>query len=312
MDISKNRQLAAAQLKEKLRDLAASSNLSVEARVNHIRKLQKEDGVEIYAIQYTTIQRAAQTNEVTGIRHFVQKGMVDHADDSGNTALHEAARFGYRPIVDELVRSGASIDARNNIGQTPFHLAVAGGHIHLLDNLYDKGADAVAQDSGGATGAHYAAQANRVDILEELYKLQEFPLGPEVFSIRSKNGQTPAHMAAQFDSLEALDFLLQKGVDITVKDRFGETPAHKAARAQHTRVLRGLSRIGTDFGVANVDEDTVRDVYVDQSRHWREGGGESMVSLRELVQLRRDGEISHDEFQRRKNRVLENSADEGF
>uniref|UniRef100_A0A7S2WNZ8 SHOCT domain-containing protein n=1 Tax=Rhizochromulina marina TaxID=1034831 RepID=A0A7S2WNZ8_9STRA len=304
MSKPKSQVAARIELKKQLDELAAASNLSVEQRVNHIRKLQKEDGIEIYAIQFTTIQRAAQTNEVTGIKHFVEKGLVDHQDDSGNTALHEGARFGFLPIVNELVSSGANINACNHLGQTPFHLAVGGGHIHLLEVLYDKGADAVATDGGGATGAHYAAQANRVDLLEELYKLQEFPLGPEVLSIRSKNGQTPAHMAAQFDGLEALDYLMRKGVDITVKDRFGETPAHKAARARHTRVLRGMSRIGTDFGVANVDEDTVRDLVVDQSRHWREGGGESMASLRELVELRRDGEISHAEYQRRKNSIL--------
>ena len=95
-------------------------------RVNHIRKLQKVDGVEIYAQQYTTIQRAAQTSDVAGIRYFVAKGMLNDADEMGNTALHEGARFGYQNIVRELCAQGCDVNTRNNIKQTPAHLATAG------------------------------------------------------------------------------------------------------------------------------------------------------------------------------------------
>ena len=55
---------AAAELKQSLEEFARNGRFSVPDRVNHIRTLQKVDGVEIYAVQYTTIQRAAQTAEL--------------------------------------------------------------------------------------------------------------------------------------------------------------------------------------------------------------------------------------------------------
>ena len=296
---------AAADLRKSLEEYKRSGRFTVPDRVNHIRKLQKVDGVEIYAVQYTTIQRAAQTSDVAGIRYFVAKGMLNDADEMGNTALHEGARFGYQNIVRELCAQGCDVNTRNNIGQTPAHLATAGGHGDLLELIYDKGGDLTLPDAGGSTCAHYAAQVNRVDILETLYRLQDFPLGPEVLSIASKNGITPAHIAAGFDCLEALDFLYRHGCALDPRDVTGEMPCHKAARGGHNRTLRGLKKINMDFGVANVDEDSTNDIVDDKSRFWKEGGGESMKSLRELAKMRRDGKLSHREFQRMKMAELD-------
>jgi len=294
----------AARLRESLLELERNTRFTVKERVGHIRKLQKADGIEIYAIQYTTIHRAAQTDNVAGIKHFVEQGDLEKRDRRGNTALHEAARFGYGNIIEELGQAGAEMNVKNDIGQTPFHLAVSGGHISILETLYDKGGEPTMADGSGATPAHYAAQANRVDILEVLYRLQEFPLKPDVLGLPSNNGQTPAHIAAQFDALEALDYLFRLGVDLSCRDQFGDTPAHKAARAQHQRTLRGLRRIDADFNVANVEEDSANDLIADKTRYWRESGGEAMTSLRELTKLRRDGAISHAEFQKRKAKIL--------
>ena len=225
---------AAAELKQSLEEFARNGRFSVPDRVNHIRTLQKVDGVEIYAVQYTTIQRAAQTADVAGIRYFVKRGMLNDVDEMGNSAMHEAARFGYQNVVRELCAQGADVNTRNNIGQTPAHLATAGGHGDLLELIYDKGGDLTLPDAGGSTCAHYACQVNRVDILETLYHLQDFPLGPEVLSIASKNGITPAHIAAGFDCLEALDFLFRHGVALDQRDVTGEMPCHKAARGGTT------------------------------------------------------------------------------
>ena len=128
-------------------------------------------------------------------------------------------------------------------------------------------------------------------------------------SIASKNGITPAHIAAGFDCLEALDFLYRHGCALDPRDVTGEMPCHKAARGGHHRTLRGLRKINMDFGVANVDEDSTTDIVSDKSRFWKESGGESMKSLRELAKMRRDGKLSQREFQRLKIAALD-EADE--
>lgn len=159
---------------------------------------------------------------------------------------------------------------------------------------------------------HYF-QVNRVDILEALYQCQDASVtrsaAAEVLSTPSLNGATPAHVAAQFGNLEALDFLHRRGVDLTVVDAFGETPAHKAARAQQWRAVRGLQKLAptaVNLGVGNVDEDSAADLLADKSRFWNDDdSSESLRSLRELAKMRRDGEVNHSDFRRMKTSAID-------
>ena len=48
---------------------------------------------------------------------------VNRADDRGNTALHDAVRTGFAPVVDLLAAHGAALDVPNGRGQTPLVLA---------------------------------------------------------------------------------------------------------------------------------------------------------------------------------------------
>ena len=158
MEAQNKAKAAAAELKKALEKIASNGRFAVSDRVNHIRRLQKVDGVEIYAVQYTTIQRAAATDNVAGIAHFLRKGHLNKPDEAGNTALHVACRWGYHNVISALAEAGADVNCRNKIGQACCHLAVAGGHTHLLEILFDMGADLALKDGGGATPAHYAAQ----------------------------------------------------------------------------------------------------------------------------------------------------------
>jgi len=78
MEAQNQKKQAAADLKKNLDSLAKNGRFTVAERVNHIRKTQKVDGIEIYAVQHTTIQRAAQTDNVAGVRFFIVKGHLDN------------------------------------------------------------------------------------------------------------------------------------------------------------------------------------------------------------------------------------------
>ena len=51
MEEQNKRKAAAAELRKNLDELSSKGRFTVPDRVNHIRRLQKKDGVEIYAIQ---------------------------------------------------------------------------------------------------------------------------------------------------------------------------------------------------------------------------------------------------------------------
>ena len=50
---------------------------------------------------------------------------VNVQDSAGDTALHDAARFGHLPVVHELIKYGADIKLTNNKGETARDTAAA-------------------------------------------------------------------------------------------------------------------------------------------------------------------------------------------
>lgn len=72
---------------------------------------------------------------------------VHDADAVGNTALHNAARYGLSAHVHELIRAGASVrEVRAVDGTTPLHWAAAYGHASVVELLLMHGASATCAD----------------------------------------------------------------------------------------------------------------------------------------------------------------------
>jgi ankyrin repeat protein len=65
---------------------------------------------------------------------------VNARDESGNTALLEAARFGHDHVARVLLAAGADVKMRDKDGKTPLMLAVAGGHDEVVRVLRQAGA----------------------------------------------------------------------------------------------------------------------------------------------------------------------------
>lgn len=51
----------------------------------------------------------------------------DAVDYNGDTALHDAARFGHTEVIHQLVEHGASTKIRNEMGQTAADLGTENG-----------------------------------------------------------------------------------------------------------------------------------------------------------------------------------------
>ncbi|MFP5380147.1 MAG: ankyrin repeat domain-containing protein, partial [Vicinamibacteria bacterium] len=59
------------------------------------------------------------------VRLLVEAGAnVNHANETGETALHAAARAGLVPLIEALAKAGATLDATNAAGQTPLDLTL--------------------------------------------------------------------------------------------------------------------------------------------------------------------------------------------
>lgn len=78
---------------------------------------------------------------------------IDKHDINGNTALHEVTKKDHEPLIlQDLLRTGADIDARNRKDVTPLHAAVLAHKKHaeqLVAMLIDNGAEVNTRDRNG-------------------------------------------------------------------------------------------------------------------------------------------------------------------
>ncbi|KAJ8954917.1 hypothetical protein NQ318_016857 [Aromia moschata] len=68
-----------------------------------------------------------------------------------------------------------------------------------------------------------AAESGNLEVFERLYYAEPTRLG-----IRDSRGRTPAHQAAARNKVNILKFILEKGGDLNNQDNAGNTPLHIA------------------------------------------------------------------------------------
>lgn len=76
------------------------------------------------------LHRAALTGDTRAIQQLIKSGVsVDTKDDYQYTPLHQAAANGHTPAVQLLIAHGASVNATGDLQATPLYLATLGGHV---------------------------------------------------------------------------------------------------------------------------------------------------------------------------------------
>jgi len=75
-----------------------------------------------------------------------------------------------KAVVDELLRRGLDVNARDERGSTPLHLAAACGSAHLIDLLIARGAEVNALDAHGRSPLRRALEAKAWQTVRRLYR----------------------------------------------------------------------------------------------------------------------------------------------
>jgi ankyrin repeat protein len=173
------------------------------------------------------------------------------AQDQGQTLI-EAARKGDLKHVQELMKNGVSVEARNEKGWTALMAAANKGHLAVVQFLIDKGANVNSKDEWGGTALMYADMAN----LEMVRFLVE--KGADINSSRRWGGNSDRvcgrfflipsstllmHALAQFETVE---FLIDKGADVNGKTEDGRTALMVAAARCDRHMVNLLIDKGPD------------------------------------------------------------------
>ena len=155
------------------------------------------------------------------------------------------SELGSLGFVREMVKAGADVNLRlvkggggkgrvHRRGQTPFFMAAASGDLPLAKLLLELGADPTLRSADDTTpfltavGLGVLAPGEEQSLEEDTLEMAEFllELGADINHV-NKNGETAMHGAAYKASPKVMEFLDEKGADITIwnqKNRYGWTP----------------------------------------------------------------------------------------
>ncbi|XP_069487214.1 uncharacterized protein [Ambystoma mexicanum] len=106
-------------------------------------------------------------------------------------------------------------------------------------------------DEKGHTPAHWAALAGSTELLHYFVNSE----GPVDVPSRAELGQHPIHWACVGGDISAVDFLLQVGVSLEVKDQKGSTPLITAAQYGQTALCCYLISKGAKFQACDSEGD---------------------------------------------------------
>lgn len=143
----------------------------------------------------------------------------------GSTALHEAAYAGQLPMVKYLcLRFPYMQEMRNERSFLPYHFAAQEGHLEILKFLLPEKLDQLKTTNEEQTILHLAAYNGMINVVKFIcLKI------PVLLPCKDTDGATALHYAARGGSIEALEYLIEKGLDPRAVTGSGSTILHLAA-----------------------------------------------------------------------------------
>jgi ankyrin repeat protein len=169
----------------------------------------------------------------------------------GTTLLHNAAKIGFKELVQQLINNGANVVIRDSKKRTPLHYAATKEVAALLM------LDINTRDESGNTPLHLAVQDNHPEIVSFLIA-NGAELNVENTSeynpfVNTPFGNTPLHLAVQNNRPEIVSFLITNGAKVNVKNVSGNTPLHLAVQNNRPEIVSFLIANGAQVNVKNND-----------------------------------------------------------
>lgn len=183
------------------------------------------------------LHQACMNNNLSQVQEILQnsedsaKDIIER-DQDNRTPLHWATSFQCNEIVTYLLSHMKTIDLdtlTDEAGWTPFHIAASVGNLFILKELFERDIkpDINLQTVQGVTALHLAVSKSHFTVVD--YLLNN---GANV-RIRDKKGQIPLHRAVAIGSIKLVTLLCDKSSPINWKDNQSWSPLFHALAEGH-------------------------------------------------------------------------------
>ena len=193
---------------------------------------------------FTALHQAAQENNTDYIQELVSIGCdVNAVDATGGqqTPLHKAAMYGHKKSVKLLLENNANANQCDKNGYTPIQTAIFyGGDFQVIEALIEK-TDLLKEDNNGQNILHAAVRFHQVDVIDLILSHEQVSA---LISNVNEDGFTPLHLAVSLGHLDTVESFLNKlSIDITTTVTNGKNVLHFAAMTNNLALTVLLLKI---------------------------------------------------------------------
>jgi len=177
--------------------------------------------------------RSAKNGDLEQVEDFIKHGAnVNAKNIFGLTALIQATRNNHFSIVEYLIEQHkANVNARTNDGETALIAAAYNGHLPIVQYLVERGAHVNAKDNTYWTPLMCAAHNGHLSVVQYLIKH-----GADV-NTANNFGETTLIGAAFIGHLTVIRYLIEHGAHVNAKDNRGLTALTYAKDKNHHNIV---------------------------------------------------------------------------
>lgn len=180
---------------------------------------------------------AVMTRDLPTVSHILEQGRADVNHEgryTGWTPLMMAAAWNQTEIMNLLIRNRADIHLRDKNGNTAFLHAAENFHIPMMEKLMDLGADIACTNKNGQTALLVATTSLKKDYQQKTVPTLQYCIehGLDI-NVKDNQGTNPLMAAVETVKIDAIQFLIQSGAHVNDRNLAGETPLIFAARRGH-------------------------------------------------------------------------------
>lgn len=196
--------------------------------------LGERDAEEYDPDAKTPLMVAARNGDESKIEELIHSGAdVNARDQHGITALMHSATLEDTKVLKRLISAGASLNTQESRGRTPLRIAVDAENIAGVKMLIASGADPDLADMKGWTPLMDATTPEMARALIA---------GGADKNAADKDGETPVMIATQFGSLDLLRALLKAQANVRARSKSGSTALELAKAAGNTEAAALLQK----------------------------------------------------------------------